>query len=255
MSHKNQNLDVRLIIVGIEGELIDTEILHYKKWLSVALEAKIVADEAAFKKLWQNDLIGIGDKAVYNRLVAEGEEYGRYLPMWEKVQAQINKYYLDHIKEAKIPEGMAEAVALSRQKGVRVMIVTHAPRELTKVQLDYVKSKTGIGFDINNDIIFGERKDGDAYQVALDYVNLERKKEGLPFIQAQNVLVLDASEKYLERAKKSGMRAASIALNLPAFLRSAHPAQKFMSMDWMDIPRFIVKGPSPQAGSPGASPR
>jgi len=250
----NAPIKIRLIIIGIEGQLLITEKFHYRKWYKVAKGYGIVRNETEFQKIWRAECIGIGDKDVYEifRKKAAEKKITQY-PTWENCQKEINKYYdIDFIKALRIRDqrkelffrDAADTIDMLRDQGVRILIVTHAPPSLANDQLDKVEKNTGLTFDREKDVVTGERKDGKAYVVAFDRADKEFKAAGEPSLQLDEVLVLDNKETYLDWAKKVlGMRAAMIAMNLPEHLQPLEPSDDYMSMNWSDIPRFLVKSP------------
>jgi len=229
---------IRAVITGIEG-LIETEILHYRKWLNIAEAEGVFSDKESFQQFWRKNCIGIGDKGVYDALRNESfrnDPERKYFFSWEECKHLNNKYYLDFLEDASVPDGMRASVDALRSKGVPVVIVTHAPRALTKEQLKYVAPPS---FD-NKDIILDRRKDNDAYFVAYCYI-----KNLIPDLRPDEILVLDNSAKYLKRAEEFGMQAASIANDHPDYLKpldSSGPA--YPSVTWTQIKDAVEKGQS-----------
>ncbi len=239
---------IHVVILGIEGELIETEELHYQKWFKIAKKAGVVAEEEAFRVLWEEKLSGSGDKKVYEELqkrVPPGEK----IPSWEECQKINNEYYKENLSSAEFPKDVAESVIKLRMKGVRVMIVTHAPEELVRMQLEHIEKKTGLTFDFEKDVVIGERKDGEGYVVAFDRVNEERARAGLAALEHRNVLVLDNSEKYLARATRLSMRAARVLSSLPGHLKPNVADQSIPTLGWPGLYRAIADGLKPGGAS------
>jgi hypothetical protein len=263
MSHIFQNPKPRLILMGAEGEGLESELLHFRKHRNVALNTfdglfpSAVADEKEFKKIWRKDMIGIGDLRVYEKVKALAVQKNTLFPSWRQVEVEINAYYREHLGEAKVIKGFDETKAMMKDFGVIVMLVTHAPPPLLADQLERIENNTDPRVTFEPwEIVQGKRKDQTAYADAVEIANAHRAK-GTPRIKFEEVLVLDASRKYLKKAAEYGMYTGTIASKCPAYLMP----EKAETIDlprylgvlrWSDIPRFIVKGLSPQTG--GAQP-
>lgn len=253
-------LDIRVIIVGIEGQLVNTEQLHYEKWERIALRAGYT--EEGFRKLWKSQLIGIGDEAVYKKLQANAPT-SKKLPKWEVVREQINKYYLKHFYAAQFLEGEADAIDMLTRFGVRFIVVTHATGELADMQLDRIKSEIGTALwnkdpvsGKRKDVVLGKRKDGNAYDDIFNEINKERLANNLPPLKRENFLVLENKKEYRDKARSFGMHALGLRLDLADHLKPETPDDEDLSIKWEDITAFIVRGPVPQSGiSPATAPR
>jgi hypothetical protein len=284
-------LKIRLVVMGAEGEGIESEIFHYLKHLRMALETygglipSVVANENKFRKIWRTKCIGVGDEAVYKIFRALAKRKNIIFPSWKMYEKEINSYYRKHLSEAEIINGFDDTKAMVNHNGVWVMLATHAPPPLLDDQLKQIKDKTDPPVIFEKwQIVQGKRKDGDkesnAYIEALNRANKKIKEENkkrikeneelkkenkklLPLIEPiepENVLVLDASPKYLAKASGFGMYTATIASKREDYLMPEKEElielPRYLGLlDWVDISRFIVKGPVQQPDGPNASPR
>jgi len=223
-SRPEEGEEILAIILGVEGEVINTEDLHYRKWKIQAMEKMhVIGSDAKFENFWRSEGIGIGDKALYEKL--KGRASQTEFPKWEIVEEQVNKFYRANIHLAEIPEGFARAcrafkeIEKRQNKEILFMFLTHAEEPLITLQLNQIQQKTsteveiGIAFDAKKDVIYHERKDKEGYRVALTRINEIRAQKGLDPLKPQNVLVLD-SKKYRSRAEELGFKAMTIALVL-----------------------------------------
>ena len=226
------------IIMGVEGEGINTEDLHYQKWRIQAVEKmKVIGSDEEFKTFWRSECIGPGDLAIYEKLKDRASDKENF-PDWKKtVEPEVNAYYESHLDTAEIPEGFAQAyrglmrLKETKNKDVSFMVVTHAEKPLVTIQFGLIRAATategkdGIALDPEKDVIYHEKKNENAYVVALERINKSRAEQGLSELKPKNVLILD-SKKYRKRAEDLGFKAMTIALDLPEHLLPMPPDAK-----------------------------
>jgi|GEM_PF-7086723 beta-phosphoglucomutase-like phosphatase (HAD superfamily) len=222
------------MIFGIEGQAIDTEEIHYQKWLQVADETKIISNESDFRKLWRKKFIGIGDKGIFDYLHDHYAPFKEEYPLWAECQQVIDEIYKDKIKTmAKIPAGMRKAIEAADALGIPYVFVTHAKPPLAEEQFTFIKSETGISFKLE-DVVFDQKKDKEAYSFGLKLLDAKLKAAGKPPLQAKDIVVFDNKEEYLLQAEKLGFNAAKMVPELEEHLRP-QGVQRFESISWADI--------------------
>lgn len=223
---------VKAIMIGVEGELIESEQLHYDKWKAFAEQEGVFANDQEFQNFWEKQCMNVGDKVVYERMKARAPSPDEF-PEWTVCEDRINNYYIQHLDSAEIPEGMAHAIEMIKHAGIPIMIVTHAPKKLLDAQLHYIQEKTGITFS-DDEILLGQRKDEVGYSVALIKINALRPNK--LSIEFRDVLVLDNSKKYLDKAVEKGMLAANLTLKkLQDHLKPKDAEFGHPSVEWTNL--------------------
>ncbi len=229
--------DTRALFLGVEGQLIQTEQLHYEKWREHALK-HVFNNEEDFQHFWRTACIDRGDKVVYERL---NEKAPNGFPAWEECERENNAYYEKNLFRAVLPKGLFDALDALHKKGVCIIVITHAPEDLARIQFDFIKSKADKAPEdvFLADHILHKRKDGNAYGDAFALLN----EEGLK-LRPDQVLVLD-SNKYLDIAsEKYKMRAATLKVDLAEHLKPLEqPESKYPSISWNDIRRAVALKP------------
>jgi HAD superfamily hydrolase (TIGR01509 family) len=116
--------------------------------------------------------------------------------------AQIDRWYMDHIKEIKIRSGVVESIALFKSKNIPQAVVSNGRRNSVHAALDAKNMSRDMAFILCKEDYEGRKPDPAPYLAALKKMEEVTKTT----IKPANCLVIEDDPLGVESAHRAGMK-------------------------------------------------